>query len=113
MPPQGNLLIKGLHVILKDKSLKIKTLATVKAREAAQKFMEWCLENPDFVDAFSMQLAESLQLFAIVQQNPLVTTKRSCGGNSIFCDLLRNLLNHGQTFCQQLLHQLKLLFTST
>ena len=53
MPPQGNLLIKAFHVISKDKLPKIKILATKKAWEAAQKFMEWCLENPGLVDAFS------------------------------------------------------------
>ena len=35
--------------ILEDKSFKIKTPATVKAREAAQKFFEWCLGNSDSV----------------------------------------------------------------
>ena len=62
VPPQGNcLLIKALRVILEDKSFEIKTPATVKARESAQKFLEWCLGNSDSVEAFSKQLTESLQ----------------------------------------------------
>ena len=58
--PQENLLIKALRVVLEDESFKIKTPATIKARGAAQKFLEWCLRNPD-VDSFCKQPTESLQ----------------------------------------------------
>ena len=52
-------IIKTLRAVLEDESFKIKTPATIKAREAVQKFLEWCLRNPD-IDLFHKQLTESL-----------------------------------------------------
>ena len=64
VPPQGNgLLIKALRMILEDKSFNIKTPAMVKKLEKQHK-SSWsgCLENSNFVEAFSKQLTESLQI---------------------------------------------------
>ena len=44
-------------MVLQDDSFIIKIKpATIKAREAAEKFLEWCLRNPVIIDAFMHNL---------------------------------------------------------
>ena len=54
-------MIKCLRVVLQDESFKIKTPAVIKAREAAEKFLAWCLLNTVKTDVFCKQLMQSLQ----------------------------------------------------
>ena len=58
-----NVIVRVLQHVLEDESFKIKTPATVQARESAEKFLEWCLNehNRDSLDVFTEWLTESLQ----------------------------------------------------
>ena len=60
---QENVLVKALREVLEDRSFQIKTPTTIKTREAAEKFLEWCLNDSvtSKVNKFSSELKESLQ----------------------------------------------------
>ena len=52
-----------LQHVLEDESFKIKTPATIQARESAEKFLEWCLKehNKESLNIFTEWLTECLQ----------------------------------------------------
>ena len=58
-----NVLVRVLQHVLEDESFKIKTPATIQARESAECFLEWCLNehNRDGLKVFTEWLTGCLQ----------------------------------------------------